>query len=94
MKKKLACYNLYKPAGNAAREWLWPPGGGFARPGLEEKGFGGLCRRALLAEDFFRPRISKERSAPFYLYSCRSLWHAFSIEGRCEQSLIETLTFL
>ena len=49
MKKKLACYNLYKPAGNAAREWLWPPGGGF----------GGLCRRALLAEDFFRPRISK-----------------------------------
>ena len=52
MKKKLACYNLYKPAGNAA-------GGGFARPGLEEKGFGGLCRRALLAEDFFRPRISK-----------------------------------
>ena len=59
MKKKLACYNLYKPAGNAAREWLWPPGGGFARPGLEEKGFGGLCRRALLAEDFFRPRISK-----------------------------------
>ena len=44
MKKKLACYNLYKPAGNAAREWLWPPGGGFARPGLEEKGFGGLCR--------------------------------------------------
>jgi hypothetical protein len=26
---------------------------------LEEKGFGGLCRRALLAEDFFRPRISK-----------------------------------
>lgn len=59
MKKKLACYNLYKPAGNAAREWLWPPGGGLARPGLEEKGFGGLCRRALLAEDFFRPRISK-----------------------------------
>ena len=59
MKKKLAGYNLYKPAGNAAREWLWPPGGGFARPGLEEKSFGGLCRRALLAEDFFRPRISK-----------------------------------
>ena len=40
------------------------------------------------------PAHIKERSAPFYLYSCRSLWHAFSIEGRCEQSLIETLTFL
>ena len=44
--------------------------------------------------DSLPPAHIKERSAPFYLYSCRSLWHAFSIEGRCEQSLIETLTFL
>lgn len=60
MKKKLACYNLYKPAGNAARGMALAAGRPALRgPGLEEKGFGGLCRRALLAEDFFRPRISK-----------------------------------
>ena len=64
MKKKLACYNLYKPAGNAAREWLWPPGGGFARPGLEEKGFGGLCR-ARFGGRLLPPAHIKERSAPF-----------------------------
>lgn len=66
MKKKLACYNLYKPAGNAARGMALARRAAALRgPGLEEKGFGGLCRRALLAEDFFRPAHIKERSALF-----------------------------
>lgn len=92
MKKKLACYNLYKPAGKRAGMAL-AAAAALRGPAWKKKALA-ACAAARFWRKTSSARAYQRAFGSFLSIFVPSLWHAFSIEGRCEQSLIETLTFL